>query len=261
VYGKLSRIKVDERVLKVLSAVGFHADLDQLAARGARYGFPGWPLETTTAGGKPKTDYPGTRESGAKAREYLAGAKTAADIAGRLFALVVMAVYARQEAVAMSAQVGYDVRFHHETLPWSADVVALVEQIAEERLPQPLTDPRKAARKQAERDERERRKADRVAVAAKKELVEQLSAMTAPERLTALEQFRAEHGWGEHYWDLQSTVATLNRADEEASASVDAETEAAEADQPGASPEVDDSELDYSDGDPSEEVDAELVAA
>jgi ParB/RepB/Spo0J family partition protein len=254
VYGKLSRIKVDERVLKVLAAVGFHADLDQLAARGARYGFPGWPVETTTAGGKPKVEYLGTREAGAKAREYLAGAKTAADIAGRLFALVVMAVYARQEAVAMSSQVGYDVRFYYESLPWSQEVVALVEQIAEERLPQALTEPRKAARRERQREEREERKADRARAKAKDELAKQLPALSAEERKGALEQFREKHGWGDHYWELQNLVGTLARAEQEPAA-------AAEDDGSEAAPEVDDSELDYSDGGPSEEVDAELVAA
>jgi hypothetical protein len=56
-------------------------------------------------------------------------------------------------------------------------------------------------------------------------------------------------------------VATLNRADDEATAAADAPAEAAEGDESEASPDVDDSELDYSDGGPSGEVDAEPVAA
>ena len=52
-----AKVKLDARVLQVLTAVDFKDDLDALAARGARYGFPGWPVETTTAGGKAKTVY------------------------------------------------------------------------------------------------------------------------------------------------------------------------------------------------------------
>jgi ParB/RepB/Spo0J family partition protein len=261
VYGKLSRIKVDERVLKVLAAVGFHADLGHLAGRGARYGFPGWVVETTTKGGKPKIEYLGATEAEQKAREYLAGAKTAGDIAGRLFALVAMAVYAQQEAVAQSSRVYWDVSFHNEHLPWSREVVALVEQIAEERLPEPLTEPRKLERKQRERDERERQKAERVRAQAKDELAKRLPKLSAEERKAELERFREQHGWSRDYWELQNLVTTLSTAGEPASEPEQPSDEEHAEGAALAEPDVDDSELDYSEGEGSEEPDVELVAA
>lgn len=53
----LARVKVDERVVKILAAIDLSGELSQIAARGARYGFPGWPQETQTKGGKAKTEY------------------------------------------------------------------------------------------------------------------------------------------------------------------------------------------------------------
>ena len=92
-----AKVRLDERVLRVLTAVDFKDDLDALAARGARYGFPGWPVEETTAGGKAKTTYLERYQAHAKAREYLEGAKAPGEIAGRCLALVVMAVARRRD--------------------------------------------------------------------------------------------------------------------------------------------------------------------
>jgi hypothetical protein len=49
-----AKVKLDARVLQVLSAVDFKDELEALATRGARYGFPGWPVEETN-GEKTKT--------------------------------------------------------------------------------------------------------------------------------------------------------------------------------------------------------------
>ncbi len=126
----LARLKVDDRVLKVLTAVDVASDLGGLAARGARYGFPGWPQETTRTNGTAKVDYSAKDEAAAKAREFLAAAKTPADIAGRTFCLIAMARYANEaDAVANSNRSFYELRVG-TGLPWSADVVDLVDRIS-----------------------------------------------------------------------------------------------------------------------------------
>ena len=38
----LAKVKVDERVLRILSVFTLSSELDKVALRGARYGFPGW---------------------------------------------------------------------------------------------------------------------------------------------------------------------------------------------------------------------------
>ena len=50
-----AKVKLDERVVKILATLNVGGELDQLAMRGARYGFPGWVEQTQTKGGKPKT--------------------------------------------------------------------------------------------------------------------------------------------------------------------------------------------------------------
>ncbi|HEY4277627.1 MAG TPA: hypothetical protein VGM91_05375 [Conexibacter sp.] len=50
-----AKVRVDARVLQILTAIDFKDDLDAIAARGARYGFPGWPVADTTGNGKTKT--------------------------------------------------------------------------------------------------------------------------------------------------------------------------------------------------------------
>lgn len=134
----LSRTKVDERVVKVLAAVDVGGQLDAIAMRGARYGFSGWPQESTTKGGKPKVDYLDRGPAGARARKYLAVAKTVSDHAGRLLALIVMARYAKEEAVAQSNR-SFSPLSVGRSLPWSEEVLDLVDELAAERLPDHLT--------------------------------------------------------------------------------------------------------------------------
>jgi hypothetical protein len=108
-------------VVKVLATLNLGGELDQLAMRGARYGFPGWVEQTETKGGKSKTVYIDRRDdAGAKAREYLSVAKTPQELAGRLLALVAMARYAEEGAVAQSAQSYYHLPVPRR-LPWGGD--------------------------------------------------------------------------------------------------------------------------------------------
>ncbi|MDQ6805856.1 MAG: hypothetical protein M3065_13015 [Actinomycetota bacterium] len=83
-YSSLSRVKVDERTLKILASVNVTGELGDLAMRGARYCLPGWAQETTLRNGKTKYVYIDQRAEGeGRASEYLAGATKTGEPAGR----------------------------------------------------------------------------------------------------------------------------------------------------------------------------------
>lgn len=225
VLRKLAKVRVDERVLRILTAVDLHGGLGQIAARGAGYCFPGWAQETQTKTGKTKVEYPSATDAGARAREFLAGAKTTGDIAGRAIALLVCAHYAQEECVARSAQVAYTLRpggyayGPARGLPWTGEVLAELEAIAQERLPEHLTAHVREAREQAQREQTERQEARQRAEQADQQLRGCLQAMSATERLEALQAFGQEHGrHSEVAWRLREYIAQLNAADEQAQA-------------------------------------------
>ena len=101
----LAKLKVDERVVKILAAVDFGGDLDKIATRGARYGMPGFEHTEELKSGKTKRSYLQTGPAGAQARAFLSNAgKSPGDLAGRMVALAVMARYANEDAVAQSSR-------------------------------------------------------------------------------------------------------------------------------------------------------------
>jgi ParB/RepB/Spo0J family partition protein len=164
VYNSLSRVKVDERTLKILASVNVTGELGDLAMRGARYCLPGWVQETTQRNGKTKYVYIDQRaEAERKASEYLAGATKAGEIAGRQIALVAMAVYADQQAVAASNR-----SYHHVTClgPWAIEVNRLLDELVVEKLPEalvavlsPMLEERKAHREEKLAEQQARQEA------------------------------------------------------------------------------------------------------
>ena len=137
VYSSLSRVKVVERALKILASVNVTGELGDLAMRGARYGLPGWVEEATQRNGKTKYVYIEQRaEAERRASEYLAGARTAGEIAGRQIALIAMAVYADQQAVAASNRSWHDVTCSG---PWAIEVNGLLDELVTEKLPEAAT--------------------------------------------------------------------------------------------------------------------------
>ncbi len=158
----LARLKVDADVLKVLTAIDVASDLASVAARGARYGFPGWPEETQRKNATIKVEYLDKEHCAVRAREFLAVASGPAEIAGRLFCLIAMARYANeQDAVANSNRSFYELRVG-SGLPYSDEVLDTIDRICAQRLPDHLT---KAVRDQRARavkqDGRRRRQASR----------------------------------------------------------------------------------------------------
>jgi len=133
VLKSLSRLKVDVDVLRVLAAIDV-SDLGGLAMRGARYGFPGWPVEEQRKNGTIKVTYLDRAGCETKVAEFLDGASTPGDVAGRLFCLIAMAVLADEQATAMSSRSYYHLKVA-DRLPWGQDVGALIERICVDRLP------------------------------------------------------------------------------------------------------------------------------
>jgi ParB/RepB/Spo0J family partition protein len=139
VFKHLPKIKVDERVLRILASVNLGGELWSIAARGARLALPGWVTQTTTAStGRIKTVYLDTHEAGERAERLLQVACSAGDIAGRSLTLIALASLVDEEhALAFSN------RSHHElhfSGPWAAqaqrDLNAIIrERIKEGQLP------------------------------------------------------------------------------------------------------------------------------
>ena len=72
-------------------------------------------------------------EAERRAVDYLAGARTAGEIAGRQLALLAMAVYADEDAVAMSSRSGH---YLQHKGPWAAESGELLDALARDQLPE-----------------------------------------------------------------------------------------------------------------------------
>lgn len=138
IFKHLARLKVDVDVLKILTAVDVAGDIDGVAARGARYAFPGWATEVTQRNGKVKVEYLDKSAAGAKARAFVAGGESIAEIAGRLFCLIAAARYADERAVARSNRSMSWLKVR-TGLPYSNQVIDLIDDICAQRLPEHLT--------------------------------------------------------------------------------------------------------------------------
>jgi ParB/RepB/Spo0J family partition protein len=161
VYTTLSRVRVDEAVLKLVASVEIVGELADVAMRGARYGMPGWVSETPQKSGRTKYGYLERAEAERRASEYLGRAEKTGEIAGRQVALLAMATYADQSAVAVSNR-----SWHHikASGPWAGELDGLLDSLVREKLPEStlaLLDPVLAKRgeEQAEREAREQAKA------------------------------------------------------------------------------------------------------
>jgi ParB/RepB/Spo0J family partition protein len=104
-FKHLPKLKVDERVLRILASVKLASDLPGIATRGARLGFPGWFEESPK--GKARNVYLDSREAGVRATQFLAAAESAGEIAGRAITLIALASLVDEEAIAMSRRSVY----------------------------------------------------------------------------------------------------------------------------------------------------------
>jgi ParB/RepB/Spo0J family partition protein len=229
----LSKVKVDERVLKILTAAPLSDGLARIAARGARLGFPGWVTVEPRANGTVKATYLPIADAEAKAREYLAGAKTAAEVAGRSLAVLAMARWADEAAVPASLRTGYRLEFAgYEAgtrgVPWRAEADGLLAEILLERLPHDAATPIRDARDQrdrvrAEADRRERARAREDAVAA---FAERAGTMTREDREAEVERLRHEFGDSAMPPSAAAVLLELPEPDPAGNPTADAEPEA-----------------------------------
>jgi hypothetical protein len=181
VFTSLSRVRVDEPVLKLLASVEIVGELADVAMRGARYGFPGWVTETTQKNGNTKYSYLEKPQAERHASDYLSGATKPGEIAGRQLALLAMATYADQNAVAMSSR-----SWHHikASGPWAIEADELLDKLVADNLPDGALAPLKPVleRRKAERQERAAaRKAREEAVARLERIEERIGELTAEE--------------------------------------------------------------------------------
>jgi ParB/RepB/Spo0J family partition protein len=210
----LSRVKVDERVMKILTAAPLAGDLAKIAVRGARLGFPGWTTQTTRKNGSVKVEYLQSGEAESKAREYLAGAKTAADIAGRSLALLAMARWASEDAVAQSQRSFYELRFSgyasgDRGMPWRGEAEDLLDEILIERLPHDVAEPIRQAKeeREAQRAEEERRQREKDSVVA--EFLERAPSLSRDERQGEIQRLRREYGYSAVPHDVGARLMDL----------------------------------------------------
>ncbi len=193
------KVKVDERALKILTAAPLAGDLAKIAARGARLAFPGWAQLSTRKNGSTKAEYIDYLAGETKAREYLTGATTAAEIAGRTLALLAAARWAKeQNAVSNSQASHYTLRFSgygERGMPWQGEVEDLLDQILVEKLPPEISAPIREAkeRREALRAEEERREREREGVVA--EFIEKAPSLTCDERQAEIQRLRREYGF------------------------------------------------------------------
>jgi ParB/RepB/Spo0J family partition protein len=195
----LCKVRVDERALKVLTAAPIAADLAKIAARGARLAFPGWAELSTRKNGSTKAEYLDYLTGEAKAQEFLAGASTAAEIAGRTLALLAAARWAKEKhAVSASKASNYTLRFtgyNGRGVPWQGEAEDLLDEILIEKLPPEVADPIREAKEHREalRAEDDRRERERDGVV--KEFLEQAPSLTCDERQAEIQRLRHEYGF------------------------------------------------------------------
>jgi hypothetical protein len=169
-YTTLSRVKVDEGVLKVLASTEIVANLADVAMRGARYGLPGWVTETAQQNGKTKYGYLEKHEAGQRGTEYLARAAKPGEIAGRQLVLLAMATYADQNAVAMSSRSWHEAK---ASGPWAGEVSELLDKLVRDNLPDGAVTLLKPVLEKRQQEREERAAASRT----RKEAVERLEGI------------------------------------------------------------------------------------
>lgn len=203
----LARVKVDERVLRILSAIDVGGTIKGLANRGARYGLPGWVQETSTRAGKTKTTYLEPADAERRATKFLEGASSLADIAGRQVVLIAMAALADEDAVANSNRSFHQLAWHG---PWARQAEVDLEEIVRERIPEgrlPTLDhglQQRAARR-AERAQEERERAEKARIV--EERLTALTDLTDDELHQLVEDAGVAYGpYATQRWDVQRAV-------------------------------------------------------
>jgi len=179
IYTTVSRVRrVHENVLRILATVPIVTELADIAMRGARYGFPGWVTETTQKNDKTRYSYLEKPEAERRAVDYLLGAAKPVELAGRQIALLAMATYADQDAVATSNRSWHQIR---PSGPWAHELDELLDQVVTDHLQDDaltLLAPALAQRKQQQGERSAARKARQETTARLDGIEERVAGMT-----------------------------------------------------------------------------------
>lgn len=199
-FKHFGRVKLDDRALKILTAAPLSTELGTIAARGARIAFPGWAELSTRANGSTKAEYLDLTTAERKARDFLLGASSATEIAGRALALLAAARWAKEKwAVTNKDASNYtlhlDSFMSERGMPWRGEAEDLLDDILIEKLPPEVSVPIREAKEQREavRAEEERRDREREGVVA--EFIERAPTMTCDERQAGIQRLRSEYGF------------------------------------------------------------------
>jgi len=204
VFKHLARLRVDADVLKLLASVEFSQVLPELAARGMRYGYPGWPIEPEKDSKDGKRTYLSVEDAGKRASEWLAQANSAPEVAGRLVSLLAMARYAQEQP--LGATPSYYRIDDDELLPWGGELLDMIDRLCKDRLPANLTKPARRElaerRAQARREERERAQATKRLDG----FEDRIAQMSADDRKQAIEDARLIYGYGGRRFRIEALV-------------------------------------------------------
>jgi ParB/RepB/Spo0J family partition protein len=130
-FKHLPKLKVDERVLRILASVDLGGSLSKIAMRGARLALPTWVEQVQQKSGKTKTIYLDTSDAERRAKTFLEDAGSATDIAGRAFTLIALAALTDEDAVAQSNRSFYTLAFEG---PWATQAARDLNAIVRERI-------------------------------------------------------------------------------------------------------------------------------
>lgn len=126
-----------------------------------------------------------------------------------------MARYAKEEAVAQSSRSFYELHpasWSDTGLPWEHEALGLLEQIAEERLPEHLTAHVREDREQRVREAQERDQQHAAMCTEIDELLARLPELTVEERGAAIAELGDRVGrWRPELAELHSAAAELER--------------------------------------------------
>lgn len=196
----LAKVKVDGRVMKVLTSAPFANGLVDIASRGARLAFPGFAELSERKNGTTKVDYPDIHESHEKARAYLDGATTPSEIAGRLLALLGAARWASQKwAIPRSKASNYELRLSYAHtdigVPWNVEAEELLDEILAERLPQEIAKPIAEAGERAEAARAEEARRAELRDADVAEFLGRAAQLSKDQRHAEVQRLRREYGF------------------------------------------------------------------
>jgi ParB/RepB/Spo0J family partition protein len=195
----LATVKVDARVLKILTAAPIATSLSDIAARGARLCFPGFAQLSERKNGSTKADYPDAQQSEAKAREFLLDVASTGEVAGRLLALLAAARWANEEiAIPRSKASHYRLSlgsYYEHGVPWRNEAEELLDEILIERLPEEIAAPIAEAKARREAVQAEERRRERERDKDVRAFVKRAPELTRDERQAEIQRLRREYGF------------------------------------------------------------------